>query len=94
MKLKIKQTQNMKKRINNVLVATSGTVKVNGNLEEINKRGGIGCQLVEINDEHLMAVNGRTLRSFTGCGRGRFKIESKSIKTLFDFSKFHRMNRC
>jgi len=50
-------------------VATSGTVKVNGNLEEINKRGGIGCQLVEINDEHLMAVNGRTLRSFTGCGR-------------------------
>ena len=62
------------REICSVLVATSGTVKVNSNLEDVNKRGGIGCQLVEINDEHIMAVNGRTLRSFTGCGRDRLKI--------------------
>jgi len=48
---------------------TSGTARPNPNVASVNNLNGIGCQLVELDDEKLMAIGGHYLKRFTNCGR-------------------------
>jgi hypothetical protein len=48
---------------------TSGTARPNPNVASVNNLNGIGCQIVELNDDKIMAIGGHYLKKFTNCGR-------------------------
>ena len=48
---------------------TAGKAKANPNLSSVNNLNGVGCQLIEVEDEFTMAIGGFYLKRFTNCGR-------------------------
>lgn len=48
---------------------TSGMAKPNPNLSNVNNLNGVGCQIIEVEDEYTMAIGGYYLKRFTNCGR-------------------------
>ena len=48
---------------------TAGKARANPNLSSVNNLNGVGCQLIEVEDEFTMAIGGFYLKRFTNCGR-------------------------
>lgn len=48
---------------------TAGYGSPNPNIESVNNLKNIGCQMAEMEDEYLMAIGGKYLKSFSNCGR-------------------------
>lgn len=50
----------------------AANARPNQDLDTLNNLSGIGCQLVALEDENLMAVSKIFFKDFNSCGRERF----------------------